>query len=264
MKIVAVDYEVRNTIISFLTRRKYSFHTFTPKNEQSINLVIKSLPNIEEYNADVIASELAEHDFFALLLKPITSFKNREPDMIVWHVAFAPNTNIANLVKIKAIANHRVKIELFKKKPVVQCHRCQRFHHSASNCHHAYRCVKCAETHDYGNCKLSTNQKPKCANCEGDHTANNLNECAAFKKIIKDGKFFKNAAPSKININNNNAATSNRMQSYSSVVRGAEKKGGSKTNTSRTSQQQTVDNISKQIFAKLAEMIQSLIAPNGF
>lgn len=258
VKIKADNSTLRNNIIELLTKRGYRFHTFTPKNEQCINIVMKSLPNIDCYNENVIENELKLQGFEPIFIKPIVSFNNPNPDMVVWHIAFPPKTNIENLVKIRSIVNHRVKIERFKKKQIIQCKNCQRFHHSASNCFHEYRCVKCAQSHEIGKCALNKNDRPKCANCGGDHTANHLAACDTFKKAIDTGNSFNNTPMDRSKLQSNISNKVNKNQSYSAVTKS---NIGSGANHS-TGGTQLADEMSRRILTKLLHMIQSIIA-NG-
>lgn len=53
--------------------------------------------------------------------------------------------------------------------PARRCYNCQRFGHLAKNCRGTRRCKICAEDHDHKDCKSI--RQPKCANCNGPHTA---------------------------------------------------------------------------------------------
>lgn len=72
------------------------------------------------------------------------------------------------------------------KKNYTQCHNCQRWGHSSSNCGYQYRCIACGDSsHEPGKCPRKTTieeSKPpaKCCNCDGDHTSN-FKQCQEFK-----------------------------------------------------------------------------------
>jgi hypothetical protein len=86
----------------------------------------------------------------------------------------------------RSIGNLMVKWEKFQKsaKKVTQCHNCQRFGHSASNCGHSYRCVKCINNHLPGQCSRKTREgSAKCVNCDGDHPANS-HTCPSYIEYI--------------------------------------------------------------------------------
>lgn len=76
-----------------------------------------------------------------------------------------------------------------RKSVVIQCHRCQRFQHTARQCSFEYRCVQCTAKHIPGCCPRNINKKLplRCCNClaaglkDVAHTANNLQACHYFK-----------------------------------------------------------------------------------
>lgn len=88
----------------------------------------------------------------------------------IWHLVLQPNTDTKELFKKKNIGPHIVKYEFMRKPALTQCKKCQRFFHAASQCYMPYRCVKCTDKHNPGNCPLdqSNNKlKRKCVNCNG-------------------------------------------------------------------------------------------------
>ncbi|KAJ8949388.1 hypothetical protein NQ318_007484 [Aromia moschata] len=59
---------------------------------------------------------------------------------------------------------------------MIQCRRCQKWGHAKVNCGHPPCCVKCAGPHYTHECPHTRDEEgfvPKCANCEGEHTACN-------------------------------------------------------------------------------------------
>jgi hypothetical protein len=62
----------------------------------------------------------------------------------------------------------------------VQFHRC----HATSKCHARAKCLKCAGNHLTRDCQLGKKGKPTCANCDGDHTANNIT-CPEYQKKLE-------------------------------------------------------------------------------
>lgn len=68
----------------------------------------------------------------------------------------------------------QVRVTLYIPSPM-RCYKCQRFGHTSSKCNSPVDiCSKCSKTSHEGSCK------PKCANCEGEHTANSR-ECPRWK-----------------------------------------------------------------------------------
>lgn len=120
----------------------------------------------------------------------------------------------ANIVKkVTGIAHARVRFEQMKKSDIVQCKNCQRFGHSTRMCHYKYRCVKCNADHATGHCPRNTNLNipVSCVNCNGNHSANNLNECRVARKMIEKRNQIKskstgdNSAGNHTNLTNNHS-----------------------------------------------------------
>lgn len=144
----------------------------------------------------------------------------------IWQITLQPKTDTNRLTSIRYIAEWSVKWEIHRKRELIQCKRCQRFKHSASNCMLPYRCVKCINTHEPGKCPIDVSDnktKPCCVNCKGEHTANNARLCPIFKRqleLIEDKKrpnqnkkeTVSSAAPSKSTQRQNN------NQTYASTV----------------------------------------------
>lgn len=73
-----------------------------------------------------------------------------------------------------------------RRKRPMPCRRCKRWGHSASNCNHHYRCIKCNEDHEPGHCSRTNNDvgKPFCVNCGGDHPANSTT-CPNYQRYYE-------------------------------------------------------------------------------
>ena len=54
---------------------------------------------------------------------------------------------------------------------VTQCSNCLLFLYVTKNCHMAYRCIKCGQTHAPDACQLMETADPVCANCGAAHKA---------------------------------------------------------------------------------------------
>lgn len=75
---------------------------------------------------------------------------------------------------IKTLLHTKVHWEVHQnKKRITQCRRCQGWGHATTNCFSTPRCVKCAQNHFSHECLAPAEQEPKCANCNGAHTAAN-------------------------------------------------------------------------------------------
>lgn len=187
-RVLPTDAQTRQKVIEIAKAKKYEYNTYTPSEEKMINVLIKGLDHIEDPN--VIGEALAAKGFVPnKIQKHITGYmrKNKMKSNL-WLIVLQPNTDTAELFKIKSIESAIIKFEFLRKPKVIQCKRCQRFNHSASNCSLPYRCVKCTNTHEPGNCMSGVNGnkfKPKCVNCQGNHTANDAANCPEFKRVIE-------------------------------------------------------------------------------
>lgn len=185
LRIFTNGKDSRSNLITWLKERKYKFNTYTPADEKKINVLLKNADHIDD--SSVIRANLAQSGILPCRVQPyVTGYmrKNKIKSKL-WHIILEPGTDIKALFKIKYIEGAVVSFEFLKKKKAVQCRRCQLFNHTASNCQLEYRCVKCIEKHLPGQCKMDGTNKftPKCVNCNGSHTANNLGECPYYKRI---------------------------------------------------------------------------------
>lgn len=181
------DTSARLKIIDFFKEKNIEFNTYTPNEEKMINVLIKGLDHVDD--VDVIKDALAAKGFEPLkIVKHTTGYmRKNQIKSNLWLIVLQPNTDTNELFKIKAIDSAIIKFDFLRKPKVIQCRRCQRFNHSASNCSLPYRCVKCTDKHEPGKCKSESKNKfkPKCVNCQGPHTANDAANCPAFKRTIE-------------------------------------------------------------------------------
>lgn len=200
----------------------------------------------------------------------------------IWQIVLLPKTDINTIFNIKYVAEWSVKWQIMRKPAIVQCERCQRLNHSASNCTLPYRCFKCTDIHEPGKCPYDNNRnktKPKCVNCNGEHTANNAALCPLFKKEMRlreEKKQNKNTKKSGNKANTMQtaptSASSSKEQSYANVAR----ERTSTTKQSATQQEnntmlvqifkeseQAMRDMFQAVFEKQNEMLHALIQQNG-
>lgn len=220
-RVLPNDDTARSVVIDYLNKKKYNYNTYTPSNSKMINVLIKGLDHIDD--SDTIKSELAEKGFEPYQIKKYVTGHMRKNNnkSNLWLIVLQPNTDTKELFKIKAIDHAIVKFEFLRKPKVIQCRRCQRFNHSASNCSLPYRCVKCTNTHEPGQCPSTTMKnkfKPKCVNCNGNHTANDAANCEVFKKVI-ESKEKKQKPVNKKSISVNKQSSLRSNQTYADRVK---------------------------------------------
>ncbi|XP_065219654.1 uncharacterized protein LOC135845118 [Planococcus citri] len=72
-----------------------------------------------------------------------------------------------------SLLHTKVKVEPpAKKRELPQCKNCQQVGHTKTYCTRKPKCVKCGLDHETKQCRKKKENPAKCANCDGDHTAN--------------------------------------------------------------------------------------------
>lgn len=157
---------------NLLNKAGTNFYTYTHKDNKRPTYVLKGLHN--SYSEDEVLEELKSKQMsditFCKVSRLITKSATDNNTVVpIYIVQLSPDSNTSSLTNIKYIDFQVIKWERLRKKESLQCKRCQRIGHAASNCYMSYRCVKCNEGHGPGECVLpkSTNEKDKlfCANC---------------------------------------------------------------------------------------------------
>lgn len=176
-------------------------------------------------NIDPISGKLMEAGIAGI--ESITRFRSghmkRNPDSTfapIHKIVPAHGTALESFANIKQICNFSIRIEKMKPSTIIQCHRCQRFAHTASLCAHQFRCVKRVEQHSPGQCPRNKNPTtpPACINCrtaglqfEG-HTANDVRKCAYYNSLKTSGS---NTPPGSDSDKRNKNSSGNALASSS-------------------------------------------------
>lgn len=162
-----------------------SFHTYATAESKTHAFVLRGLdykPDVE-FLKDVLINDHGLPVKMVYLLK--TQF--RPLYMVVFN---GPEIKLSTLnEKIKYITHLSVSWERrHQTSGIIQCKRCQQWGHAATFCARTPKCLRCAESHLTSACGSNSDQH-KCANCGGDHLANNQS-CAVYKykinKIIEN------------------------------------------------------------------------------
>lgn len=200
-----VDHQSMKEI---LKNEKVSFHTYTPREDRRTNLVLRNL--CSSYNETDVFNAINDLQL-NIMLKSVTQFatekSRREKNPLkMWLVQLEPGSDVEALLKSTKLLHQMVYFEHRQTKGISQCHNCQHFGHSSTNCSRPYRCVKCTNTHLPKECALETLRKessipvmPKCVNCQQDHAAN-YRGCPAYLRYINIKAEKINAARSQTEI----------------------------------------------------------------
>ncbi|KAJ3616563.1 hypothetical protein MTP99_018894, partial [Tenebrio molitor] len=156
------------------------WHTYATKEERTHGFVIYGLenhPDEEEVKQDLRSKKIN--------CKTVYKMKNTSHPLYV--VITDNKTTLKDLEEnAKTVQQVVVKWKkLLNKKEIIQCHKCQSWGHSATNCFSKSKCLKCAGQHLTSECELKKDnvndqQKIKCANCGEKHLANST-ECEVYQ-----------------------------------------------------------------------------------
>lgn len=232
VRIQPIDMENSVLITKFLLDHGYEFHTFKSKSERGKCYILRGLNEVQNINHIHAALVQAGFPAETTVTQHITGFQKAHPEIkhnILFRVV-TPNTFDEKIInEIDALFDLKVKFEKMKGSKVIQCKRCQEYFHSASSCHHPFRCVKCKESHEIGQCPRDANPDLpiRCVNCDGAHSANNYKECKFFNEKIapilnkKRGQITPNKIqrPKMISSNAPNTPHVNTGTSYAKAVK---------------------------------------------
>ena len=76
-------------------------------------------------------------------------------------------------------------------RPTTRCFNCQGWNHRQQGCRRPARCAQCGEQHKTSECKKGLENKPKCANCKGDHSAASP-QCPKYLQVREAWKVVAN------------------------------------------------------------------------
>jgi hypothetical protein len=185
IKVLAHSKEDKQLIVEKMSQTKQLHYTFTEPEDRHLQFVLYG----HHVNDD---KELLEELItFKIPAQKVTKI-NRSTDSPVFLVSFEKKTDISLRTlqnqhsKINHLIVRWVKFQPRQRRPT-QCHRCQRFGHSSNNCGLAFRCVKCLDAHEPGQCARTTREGvPSCVNCGIEGHASNSTTCPAYKKHVEN------------------------------------------------------------------------------
>lgn len=202
-RIYPTNEDLKMKIVQFLSVNNVEFNSFTYKTNRRRGYIVLGLcARNDDAHIDDIYSTLTSHGIMGQIqIKRFTTGdmkRNPERASALFSIIADPEVADQNICQIRRIGSFHVIIEKMKKSSVIQCHRCQRFNHTASQCNFKFRCVQCVEIHPPGNCprKLNSKLPMACIHCQtagitqySGHTANNHLQCHYYNKYqIKSGE----------------------------------------------------------------------------
>ncbi|GFY45724.1 PRE_C2HC domain-containing protein, partial [Trichonephila inaurata madagascariensis] len=173
------DYRLLNNTLEKL---KFQYFCIKPKQERPIKVVIKGLPRDTE--TQHIHENLIELgytvDKVTQLIGRIT--KQALPIFLITLPRNITNLQIFHLTQLCYLT---VRVEGYDGKGVTQCYSCNKFHHTADNCHFIPRCLKCGEAHQTRDCAIKHVENTYCINCHVYGHMANYSKCPLYPKPRK-------------------------------------------------------------------------------
>ncbi|GFU56341.1 nucleic-acid-binding protein from transposon X-element [Trichonephila clavipes] len=172
--------EERPELIHKLDELKYQYFAIKLKAERSIKVVIKGL--LRDSNPQDIQNDLMELGYTFDKVSQLIGRITKQP---LFLVSLPRNIFNAKIFELKKVSYMNVTVDGYDGKGVTQCYSCNRFHHTAENCHITPRCLKCGEAHQTRDCEIERVEKPYCINCETYGHMTNYSGCPKFPKPRK-------------------------------------------------------------------------------
>lgn len=198
VKVVTFGQPMFEKVLSSLKSANIPYYTHEPSDKAAVKVVLSGY-NVPSTNDEVIET-LAEHGIKPQAARVLSHSKTVTGNHYLWLLYFERGSvKLQDLRKVKAVEGFYVNWRFFSKRPsdAAQCHRCQRFGHGSRYCTLPAKCVKCGAAHLTGECSLprkanlgkdktadQAKEAVKCANCEGNHTAN-YRGCSARKQYLE-------------------------------------------------------------------------------
>lgn len=218
-RIYCDNLTIKNRIGNYLTENNVEFNSFTDASNRLKAYIVRGLCHgDDDLNSRGIENTLMDYGITGEI--KVTKFQTgnmkRNPDTAspLYKIILESDSDDSKIGQIKHIGSFQVNIQKMKRSNIVQCRRCQRFHHSANQCKFKYRCVQCIQGHLPGQCPRASNKNLPlgCVNCQEHqlnhtgHTANNLTICNFFTKNCATNN------QSTKNTNNNQTTTKTKTQ----------------------------------------------------
>lgn len=183
IKILTRTVESYKTVKNILDENNIERHTYKLPEEKLFRVVLRNLHHSTEPERIIEALSEEGHE-----VKQIMNVRDRitKSPKNLFFIDLLKKSNNGEIYNIKTLLNAVVRFEApYNKQTIVQCKRCQNYGHTRNQCTQHFRCVKCAEYHDYRSCKKKKEdgQPAKCVLCGGAHPAN-YKGCQVYLDIL--------------------------------------------------------------------------------
>ncbi|GBM42872.1 hypothetical protein AVEN_245699-1 [Araneus ventricosus] len=183
-------------LTDYLDKNKKEYFVIPGRAVKPIKIVIKGLP--KDMDLDDIKTELVSKKFRVEKANQLKKYKTGEP-LNIYQIQLIPTENIHEVYKLDTLSYHFISVEPYENRLHNQCLNCQMWNHGSNGCKLSPKCVVCSGKHPSKECPHKGKQEtvPKCANCDGPHTAS-YRGCPKYpkniqKSKIKPGKSFASA-----------------------------------------------------------------------
>lgn len=183
-----------------------NYYSHTPAEEKPVYFMLRKISPTFDANDITEAMKLIRFKNDATRFIKASKFSTATSTSHLFLIQFAPSSKVQDIVSITHLLHQKVQWDVFIKKEMAQCYRCQRFGHVSSNCGMQPRCVKCLENHEKGKCLLlptelrsppismntddneivsekelqNNSQQPACVNCRQRGHPANWRGCPAY------------------------------------------------------------------------------------
>lgn len=242
-RILTDNERIKNDIMKFLDSRCYEYNSYNNKSEKKKSFILRGFCcNDDSENIEAIKTALDSAGFSdCAVTRFLTGYQRGNPNKthnVLYRIVVDNDVADETLTGIRTIGFFGIRIEKMRASKVVQCYNCQRFNHTAGQCHFIYRCVQCIDPHGPQQCprKLNSNFPLGCINCQEakldytGHTANDLKNCPFYQnkttptinKTTNHSSMRTNNQPAKFKPNLNSTTNSSNIsgKNFASVIRG--------------------------------------------
>lgn len=184
------------SILKILKEKNIEFFTRTPKEERIPSLILRGISHDfleEELLLEINKLKLENVEISKIKKINTKIFFNARSGGNAFLIQLTHNSNIQSLTSVAVLANQMVTWGKIQRRGPIQCFNCQRFGHISRYCNRVYRCVKCNNDHNPGECALSAdengfNENVFCVGCGQTGHPASYRGCPKYKEKIDQFK----------------------------------------------------------------------------